>query len=135
MLIFMFDKDTLQNFKWKEPEKGNIWSAVNVLRNKPFHANHQYEKEIKFFINETVTWQFMEHHGNFNDDLRNFKYHILLLHFQLQTLDENLCSFEVNRTYAVVSSTISFWLPAVVMIITYWRIYVEATKQEQHVYR
>jgi hypothetical protein len=48
------------------------------------------------------------------------------------TTDENLrwleqnpneCVFVVNKIYAVVSSSISFWIPGVVMITMYYRIF------------
>ncbi|CAG7830319.1 unnamed protein product [Allacma fusca] len=55
------------------------------------------------------------------------------LHARSKVLEQ--CDFEVNGTYAVVSSSISFWLPAVVMIITYYRIYREAAQQEHILYR
>ncbi|KAK6618801.1 Octopamine receptor beta-1R [Polyplax serrata] len=45
------------------------------------------------------------------------------------------CSFKVNRTYAVISSTVSFWAPGLIMIYMYWRIYTEADIQERMLYR
>ncbi|KAL3268674.1 hypothetical protein HHI36_007777, partial [Cryptolaemus montrouzieri] len=44
------------------------------------------------------------------------------------------CSFTVNRTYSVVSSSISFWVPGLVMILMYYRIYREADRQERMLY-
>lgn len=41
------------------------------------------------------------------------------------------CSFEVNRVYAVVSSSISFWIPCTIMIFTYLAIFREANRQEK----
>lgn len=35
----------------------------------------------------------------------------------------------VNRPYAIVSSLVSFWIPGVVMIIMYFKIYKEAVRQ------
>jgi hypothetical protein len=49
--------------------------------------------------------------------------------------DSESCQFKVNSTYAVVSSSISFWIPVIVMIITYLRIYREAVQQEHILYR
>lgn len=41
------------------------------------------------------------------------------------------CSFEVNQVYAVVSSSISFWIPCTIMIFTYLAIFREANRQEK----
>ncbi|KAK9729157.1 7 transmembrane receptor (rhodopsin family) [Popillia japonica] len=46
----------------------------------------------------------------------------------------HLCSFTVNRTYSVISSSVSFWVPGMVMIFMYYRIYVEADRQERMLY-
>ena len=35
----------------------------------------------------------------------------------------NECIFVVNKVYAVVSSSISFWIPGIVMITMYYRIF------------
>ncbi|XP_022699214.1 octopamine receptor beta-2R-like isoform X1 [Varroa jacobsoni] len=43
----------------------------------------------------------------------------------------NECVFKVNKYYAIISSSISFWIPCSVMLFTYWRIYLEATRQEK----
>ncbi|XP_014241423.1 octopamine receptor beta-1R-like isoform X2 [Cimex lectularius] len=55
----------------------------------------------------------------------------------LAYLSENphLCEFKVNKTYAVLSSSLSFWLPGVIMIFMYYRIYIEADRQERMLYR
>ncbi|CAG0891758.1 unnamed protein product [Cyprideis torosa] len=45
------------------------------------------------------------------------------------------CIFIVNKAYAVVSSSVSFWIPGVIMIGTYGRIFVEAEKQERTLYK
>ncbi|XP_046409203.1 octopamine receptor beta-1R-like [Ischnura elegans] len=47
----------------------------------------------------------------------------------------DVCKFEVNRAYAVLSSSVSFWLPGVIMLCMYYRIYVEADRQERMLYR
>ena len=46
-------------------------------------------------------------------------------------LHPDSCSFEVNRVYAVVSSSISFWIPCTIMIFTYLAIFREANRQEK----
>ena len=45
------------------------------------------------------------------------------------------CEFNVNRVYAVVSSSISFWIPCCIMVFTYYRIYREASRQEKFIYK
>ncbi|BES96597.1 adrenoceptor alpha [Nesidiocoris tenuis] len=41
------------------------------------------------------------------------------------------CAFVVNNYYAIVSSCISFWIPGIVMITMYYRIYKEAVRQRE----
>uniref|UniRef100_A0A1B0DQ67 G-protein coupled receptors family 1 profile domain-containing protein n=1 Tax=Phlebotomus papatasi TaxID=29031 RepID=A0A1B0DQ67_PHLPP len=41
------------------------------------------------------------------------------------------CVFVVNKTYAIISSSVSFWIPGVVMITMYCRIYREAVRQRK----
>jgi hypothetical protein len=41
------------------------------------------------------------------------------------------CTFEVNKWYAVVSSGVSFWVPATVMVLMYHRVYKEAVRQRR----
>ncbi|EFN76724.1 Octopamine receptor beta-3R [Harpegnathos saltator] len=50
---------------------------------------------------------------------------------QLDFLKEHpqVCAFVVNRPYAIMSSLVSFWIPGVVMIIMYCKIYKEAVRQ------
>ncbi|XP_022061920.1 beta-2 adrenergic receptor-like [Acanthochromis polyacanthus] len=43
--------------------------------------------------------------------------------------DENCCEFNTNAPYAVSSSIVSFYLPLVVMIFLYSRVFQEAQKQ------
>lgn len=45
------------------------------------------------------------------------------------------CEFTVNRVYAVVSSSVSFWIPCCIMVFTYYRIYREASRQEKFIYK
>lgn len=47
----------------------------------------------------------------------------------LRLLRSQICSFVVNLPYAVISSCVSFWIPGVVMIIMYCKIYKEAVRQ------
>ncbi|KAL6423526.1 hypothetical protein ACFW04_010233 [Cataglyphis niger] len=42
-----------------------------------------------------------------------------------------LCEFKVNRIYAILSSSISFWIPCTIMMVTYFAIFKEANKQEE----
>ncbi|XP_015585482.1 octopamine receptor beta-3R isoform X1 [Cephus cinctus] len=42
-----------------------------------------------------------------------------------------VCIFVVNRAYAVISSSISFWIPGIVMIVMYYKIYKEAVRQRK----
>uniref|UniRef100_A0A1B0DJN4 G-protein coupled receptors family 1 profile domain-containing protein n=2 Tax=Phlebotomus papatasi TaxID=29031 RepID=A0A1B0DJN4_PHLPP len=41
------------------------------------------------------------------------------------------CNFVVNKSYAVISSSISFWIPCTIMIFTYAAIFREASRQEK----
>lgn len=43
----------------------------------------------------------------------------------------NECSFIVNKYYAVVSSSTSFWIPCTIMLFTYYAIFREANRQEK----
>ncbi|XP_011312392.1 octopamine receptor beta-1R [Fopius arisanus] len=45
------------------------------------------------------------------------------------------CEFRVNKPYAVVSSSVSFWGPGIIMLIMYYKIYREADQQERLLYR
>lgn len=47
------------------------------------------------------------------------------------SLSLQVCSFVVNRPYAVISSCISFWIPGLVMIVMYCKIYKEAVRQRK----
>uniref|UniRef100_T1D1U1 Putative octopamine receptor n=1 Tax=Cupiennius salei TaxID=6928 RepID=T1D1U1_CUPSA len=52
-------------------------------------------------------------------------------HLLKRSINPDVCEFVVNKPYAVVSSCISFWVPCIIMISAYIRIYFEATKQEK----
>ena len=56
-------------------------------------------------------------------------------HLDFRARHPNTCQFIVNRTYMLVSSTISFWLPGVVMVCMYSRIYQEARRQHRAISR
>lgn len=46
----------------------------------------------------------------------------------------DLCEFVVNKWYAVLSSSISFWIPCTIMIFMYLAIFREANKQEKEMF-
>lgn len=45
-------------------------------------------------------------------------------------LKPEVCEFTVNRVYAVISSTVSFWVPSVIMVTVYVVIFRAAKRQE-----
>lgn len=47
----------------------------------------------------------------------------------------NICNFKVNKLYSVISSSVSFWIPGIVMMLMYYKIYKEADRQERLLYR
>ncbi|XP_076030294.1 uncharacterized protein LOC143018632 [Oratosquilla oratoria] len=51
-------------------------------------------------------------------------------HLAFRVLQPDVCTFEVNKVYALVSSAFSFWVPCTVMVVMYSRILQEARKQE-----
>ncbi|KAK2712591.1 octopamine receptor beta-2R-like [Artemia franciscana] len=51
------------------------------------------------------------------------------LKHRLSHLEE--CEFVVNRVYAIISSSMSFWIPCSIMLFTYYRIYRMANHQEK----
>jgi hypothetical protein len=56
-------------------------------------------------------------------------------HLEFRRKHQDICGFTVNKPYAVISSSVSFWVPGVIMIFMYYRIYVEADRQERMLYR
>ncbi|XP_043267729.1 octopamine receptor beta-1R-like [Venturia canescens] len=56
-------------------------------------------------------------------------------HLEFRQNYPDICMFQVNKLYAVVSSSISFWLPGIIMIAMYYKIYREADRQERVLYR
>ncbi|XP_031616773.1 octopamine receptor beta-1R-like isoform X1 [Contarinia nasturtii] len=47
----------------------------------------------------------------------------------------HICEFKVNKFYSIISSSVSFWIPGIVMILMYYKIYKEADRQERLLYR
>lgn len=43
----------------------------------------------------------------------------------------DVCEFVVNKPYAIISSSVSFWIPCLIMVFTYFKIFQEATRQEK----
>ncbi|XP_063886810.1 LOW QUALITY PROTEIN: octopamine receptor beta-1R-like [Scylla paramamosain] len=56
-------------------------------------------------------------------------------HLDRQATTPGLCEFKVNVVYAVVSSSVSFWIPGIIMLVMYFKIYREADRQEMMVFR
>lgn len=56
-------------------------------------------------------------------------------HLRDRSAHPDRCEFVVNKPYAVISSSVSFWIPCCIMLFTYWRIYLEATRQEKFIYK
>nr|APC23841.1 octopamine receptor 2 [Platynereis dumerilii] len=54
---------------------------------------------------------------------------------QKEQLESNThqCTFIVNKVYAMISSSISFWIPTFIMVFVYAKIYREARKQEKQI--
>lgn len=52
-------------------------------------------------------------------------------HLEYSKANPNECNFIVNKIYAVVSSSISFWIPCTIMVFTYLAIFREADRQEK----
>lgn len=52
-------------------------------------------------------------------------------HLEFVKLNPHECIFVVNDVYAIVSSSISFWIPCTIMIFTYAAIFREANRQEK----
>ncbi|XP_044753125.1 octopamine receptor beta-3R-like isoform X2 [Coccinella septempunctata] len=52
-------------------------------------------------------------------------------HLEFQKQHPHICNFVVNKYYSLISSSMSFWIPGVVMVTMYFRIYKEATRQRK----
>lgn len=46
----------------------------------------------------------------------------------------DICEFKVNEVYAILSSSISFWIPCTIMTLTYLAIFKEANRQEKQMH-
>uniref|UniRef100_A0A8D8S2S0 Octopamine receptor beta-2R n=1 Tax=Cacopsylla melanoneura TaxID=428564 RepID=A0A8D8S2S0_9HEMI len=55
-------------------------------------------------------------------------------HWDYRNLHPSICDFKVNRIYAIVSSSISFWIPCTIMVFTYLAIFKEANRQEKQLH-
>ncbi|KAK0183331.1 hypothetical protein PV327_001382 [Microctonus hyperodae] len=56
-------------------------------------------------------------------------------HLEYRKNYPDVCMFQVNKLYAIVSSCVSFWVPGIIMIAMYYKIYREADRQERVMYR
>ena len=56
-------------------------------------------------------------------------------HLSFRARNPDTCEFIVNEVYMLVSSSVSFWIPGVVMVVMYSRIYQEARKQHRAISR
>ncbi|KAL5283024.1 hypothetical protein ACFFRR_005781 [Megaselia abdita] len=52
-------------------------------------------------------------------------------HLMEVSKNPDICIFVVNKAYAIISSSISFWIPGVVMITMYSKIFKEAVRQRK----
>ncbi|XP_076265292.1 octopamine receptor beta-2R-like [Rhynchophorus ferrugineus] len=52
-------------------------------------------------------------------------------HLEYKIKHPEACIFVVNQYYAIISSSVSFWIPGVVMVTMYCRIYKEAIRQRK----
>lgn len=52
-------------------------------------------------------------------------------HLAFRATNNSTCEFIVNKPYAVISSSVSFWIPCTIMIFTYLAIFKEANRQEK----
>ncbi|XP_018331973.1 octopamine receptor beta-2R [Agrilus planipennis] len=55
-------------------------------------------------------------------------------HQEFRKQHPDICDFRVNKPYAVISSSISFWIPCTIMVFTYLAIFREANRQEKELY-
>ncbi|KAJ8868793.1 hypothetical protein PR048_030333 [Dryococelus australis] len=55
-------------------------------------------------------------------------------HQQFRRDHPDECDFKVNRVYAIVSSSMSFWIPCTIMVFTYFAIFREANRQEKQLH-
>lgn len=50
-----------------------------------------------------------------------------------EAIAADMCTFPVNWLYSIISSFVSFWIPAFVMVFTYRKIYTEAKRQVKNI--
>lgn len=56
-------------------------------------------------------------------------------HLAYLYINNNLhIDLQVNKLYAIISSSISFWIPCTIMICTYLAIFKEANRQEKQIH-
>uniref|UniRef100_A0AAY4A0N8 5-hydroxytryptamine receptor 4 n=1 Tax=Denticeps clupeoides TaxID=299321 RepID=A0AAY4A0N8_9TELE len=48
-------------------------------------------------------------------------------------MPDNVCIFLVNRVYAVMASMVAFYLPMLIMLVAYWKIYKAAKRQAMQI--
>uniref|UniRef100_A0A8C6NI47 G-protein coupled receptors family 1 profile domain-containing protein n=1 Tax=Nothobranchius furzeri TaxID=105023 RepID=A0A8C6NI47_NOTFU len=48
-------------------------------------------------------------------------------------IPENVCMFLVSRVYAIMASSVAFYLPMVVMLVAYWKIFKAAKRQAKQI--
>lgn len=54
---------------------------------------------------------------------------------EMRAINTDVCEWIVNIPYALISSTVSFWMPCGFMLSAYYKIYREAIKQEKFIYK
>ena len=54
-------------------------------------------------------------------------------HIALLRSNDKICNFKVSQSYAFISSSISFWIPCIVMVVLYQRILSTALRQERQI--
>ncbi|KAL0277416.1 UNVERIFIED_CONTAM: hypothetical protein PYX00_004706 [Menopon gallinae] len=52
-------------------------------------------------------------------------------HQEFRRTNPHVCIFVVNKYYALISSGVSFWIPGIVMVTMYYKIYKEAVRQRK----
>lgn len=55
-------------------------------------------------------------------------------HLKDRAVHPDECEFKVNKLYAIISSSMSFWIPCTIMIYMYLAIFREANQQEKDMY-
>ncbi|XP_046383714.1 octopamine receptor beta-2R-like [Ischnura elegans] len=55
-------------------------------------------------------------------------------HLAYRLKHPDICEFKVNQVYALLSSSISFWIPCTIMVFTYLAIFLEANRQEKQLH-